>query len=88
VALGIALLVWAALFLSSASDAGSGRTFETRQPYDQVKRQAHEALPGTLARGLAGLALLWVGSRLLGGGRPEEPGGGPGGPPEGKPGPS
>lgn len=64
IGLGIALIAWAALHLADASLEGSGRSFETRQSYDEVKRRAHQALLGTLARGAAGLLLVGLGVSL------------------------
>lgn len=66
VALGIALLAWAVLYMnvSALGMAPEQRTFAYRRPYDQVKRSVHEAFPGFLLRAAAGGLAIYVGVRL------------------------
>ena len=63
--LGVAAIVGAALWLSSA---GYGtrvrRAFADRRSYDMVKPAVHRALPGVAALGLGGLGLLLAGARM------------------------
>lgn len=68
IGLGVALIAWAALHMADASLGDSGSSFETRQPYDQVKRNAREAFLGTLVRAGAGALLIGFGGRLRGSG--------------------
>lgn len=64
IGLGVLCLAWGALHMADASLEGSGKTFETRQSYDQVKRRSQRAFLGTLVRAGAGALLIGLGTRL------------------------
>jgi len=67
--LGFAAIVAAALHLTSATIGGPIHEFKERRTYTEVKTAAHRAFPATLALGLAGLAIAWLGARLRASGR-------------------
>lgn len=64
VVLGLLGIVWGVAHVLGAVGAPQERDFAHRQTYDEVKPLVHGALFGGLLRGLAGLALAWVGLRL------------------------
>lgn len=68
IALGVAGIGWGVVHMDVAA-LGSGPPehldFAHRRPYDQVKRSAHAALPGTLLRAGAGFLLILGGRRVL-----------------------
>ena len=64
IVLGAIAMLAGVLRLSSATVGGRVQRFEDRRTYDQVKRAAHEAWPGSLLISLTGLALVIAGVRL------------------------
>lgn len=63
------MILWGVLHLTTATIGGRVREFKHRRTYTEVKTAAHEALPWTLALGLAGLGILALGARLRRAGR-------------------
>ena len=68
-ALGFLLILVGVLHLTIATVGGRVRRFEDRRTYNQVKVAAHEAYPLTLALGLAGIGVVFLGNRLRASGR-------------------
>jgi hypothetical protein len=73
-ALGFLLILAGVLHLTIATVGGPVRRFEERRTYNQVKTAAHAAYPLTLALGLAGIGVVFLGNRLRASGRGPEPG--------------
>jgi TRAP-type uncharacterized transport system fused permease subunit len=63
-ALGFVAILWGVFHLTNATVGGPIHEFKDRRTYNEVKKAAHEAYPGALARALAGLALVWYGGRM------------------------
>ena len=68
-ALGFVLILAGVLHLTIATVGGRVQRFEDRRTYNQVKVAAHEAYPLTLALGLAGIGVVFLGTRLRAAGR-------------------
>ena len=68
-ALGFLLILAGVLHLTIATVGGRVRRFEDRRTYNQVKVAAHAAYPLTLALGLAGIGVVYLGNRLRASGR-------------------
>ncbi len=65
VVLGLVAIVWGVLGVANAVQGGrTRRTFAERVGYDEAKQGLHRSFPGGLVRGLGGLALVFVGTRL------------------------
>jgi hypothetical protein len=64
---GIVLLIWAVLSFCNATIGGppSELHFANRRSYTEIKSATHSAFLPLFVRGLAGMALLFGGSRLL-----------------------
>lgn len=62
--IGLVAILWGVFHLTSATVGGPIHEFKDRRTYTEVKKAAHEAYPGALARALAGLALVWWGVRI------------------------
>lgn len=73
-AVGFILILAGVLHLTSATVGGRVQRFEDRRTYNQVKTAAHEAFPLTLALGLAGIVVVFLGNRLRVSGRGPDPG--------------
>lgn len=73
-ALGIAMIVWGVLYMTSQSLGTSVRRgFSERRTYNETKAATHAAIPGMLWRASAGLLLVLAGSRLRAAQRAAEP---------------
>lgn len=64
IALGIACIVWGAFHVLNAIGGYEQRDFAHRKTDREVRRVVHATLPGALARGLVGVALVVAGERL------------------------
>lgn len=64
--IGFIVLLWGVFYLTSATVGGRVHDFSERRTYNEVKVAAHQAYPGALVRGLAGLALMWLGGWIRG----------------------
>jgi hypothetical protein len=72
--IGFVLILAGVLHLTVATVGGRVQRFEDRRTYNQVKTAAHAAYPLTLALGLAGIGVVFLGNRLRASGRRSEPG--------------
>ena len=73
IAVGIALIVWSALFLSHSAQGGRvRREFKDRVSYNQSKTNIHAAFPTAVALGLGGLAVCLLGAKIRRGPRSAE----------------
>ena len=72
--LGFVLILAGVLHLTIATVGGRVRRFEDRRTYNQVKVAAQQAYPLTLALGLAGIGVVYLGNRLRASGRKPDPG--------------
>jgi len=62
--IGLVVIVWAVLRVTSAAYGTSPKTnFAERQSYDMIKPRVHEAFPMAFVQGLAGVALMIAGAR-------------------------
>lgn len=65
IVLGILVLVWAVLFMTSQS-LGTHvlHGFSERRTYNETKSAVHAAIPGMIWRACLGALLVWIGGRL------------------------
>ncbi len=64
IGVGLVVLVWAVLRVTSAAYGTQPRhDFAQRRSYDMIKPVVHEVFPMALVQGLAGLALMIAGGR-------------------------
>lgn len=61
---GLLVLLSGVFHLSCMSIGPRVTRFQDRRPYNEVKRNAHKAFPLAVSLGIAGLALMVLGSRL------------------------
>jgi hypothetical protein len=65
IALGLVGIAWGALYIADAADGERApTTFAQRVSYNQAKERIHRSFAGGFTRGLTGLLLCIVGSRL------------------------
>ena len=66
IVLGILVLVWAALYMTSSAIGGPPEQmdFAHRRTYDQVKQAVHASVFGMVWRAALGGALICLGTRL------------------------
>ena len=67
--LGFVVILAGVFHLTGATVGGRVHDFKERRTYTEVKLAAHRALPVTALLGLAGLGLVFLGSRLRASGR-------------------
>jgi len=71
--LGFVVILTGVFHLTNATVGGRVHEFKERRTYTEVKLAAHRAFPVTLLLGLAGMGLVYVGSRLRASGRNPAP---------------